>query len=588
MSTETEWIKAIKETSDNSTSPFDTDLMKEAFNDILNIINSLDDDDPRLQAAVDIITDDNTKTEIFSETGSKIDELLCSDNIADVNQGLLLLETSNILQELFIDSTKTHSFFDFFELTVDKYCLFKELYDALFGKDSRYTHRIPILEFLVKHAPPALTWAQDLDAYLRISWHNEDSWPEREALSKTRLQILDGDIDDTFMTDMVRIKVNTDGTFTLITHDFQQIVCSATVLAQIALQFPEHELLLDTLLALIKDTLPDESIYPFSLSLRDTAATHSSRELVQALVRTLRSDTLKKCHWVRESAVSNPMFSLNELTEMVDLKDRYVLKGIVQNPNCSDELKAQVNELLQDEEKYPGQTSTYTLSSNTGTYGETAYMGLDELVTYCLKVHQDEAEYFLMNFELPEGVTVDQGKHFMDNLQQMAWGETLTHLGSFENCSEVEKPRPAKNGWLLLDSMVKSNCEYEDELQGTVYFELQLEYPLDPAKLTWHTDSRGKWGVEYDETIYRGQSGSPDYQGGYATALKLFIDGEWKELPSIIGTSWHYEFLLKGCDVDKSLDTARADMKVWLLENHPDLKQAITSIHPAEQTSPES
>ena len=175
----------------------------------------------------------------------------------------------------------------------------------------------------------------------------------------------------------------------------------------------------------------------------------------------------------------------------------------------------------------------------------------------------------------------------MDNLQQMAWEDTRTRLGSFEHCAEVETPRLPKNGWLLLESMVKSDCEYEDELQGTVYFELQLEYPLDPDKLIWHTDSRGKWSAEYDGIIYRGQSGSPDYQGGYATSLKLFIDGEWKELPSIIGTSWYYDFLLKGCDVDKSLETAHADMKAWLLENHPDLKQAIASIHPTEQTSPE-
>jgi len=585
MSTETEWIKALKETRNKSTTQLDlfgTVPPEETIHDsiISTLMNGFAPGQPVVP--VDIGTDQDTKVEILSEMGTKIHGLLVSDNIADVNQGLLLLETPNILRDLFIDTTKTRSFFDFFDVTVDRYCLFKEVYNIIFGKESKYTHPLPILEFLVQHAPSTLTWAQDIDAYLRIPWNDEETWPKRKALAKTRLQTLNGPTDDSFMNDVVRVKVNTDGTFVLITNDFQQTVCSASVLAQIALQFPKHELLMNTLLNTLKDDLPAESLYPLSLSLRDIASSHSNRELIQELVKTVYSNTLETCHWVRESAVRNPIFSLNELTAMVDLNDRYILKGIVKNPNCSDQLKARVNTLLEDEETYPVVFYKYTLSSNTGTYGETAYMGLDELVSYCLKVHQDDAEYFLMNFELPEGVAVDQGQYFMDNLQQMAWQETRTRLGSFEDCPEVDTSRTTKDGWLLLESMVNSDCEYDDELQGTVYFELNLEYPLDPTKITWHTDIRGKWGLEYDGVIHRGQSGSPNYQGGYATALKLFIDGEWKELPSIIGASWYYDFLLNGCDVDKSLDTAHADMKAWLLENHPDLKKAITSIHSTE------
>ena len=569
MSTETTWIKDLLPKKDSiDLTGFTAEEIMRAF----------------MASGIEISIEEKEVQEVFTEDGKKIHSLLESNNVAEVEQGLVLLETPYVLDKCFVDTSTEHSFFDFFELTVDKYCLFKELYDALFVANSRYTHRMSILEFIVQHAPPTLTWAQDLDAYLRIPWNDEDTWPERKALSKTRLQTLDGDIDRAFINDLVRIKANVDGTFVLITNDFQQISCSAEVLGRIGQQFTEHKRLLEQLRSL-PTSVPDESLYPLSLVLRDIAPIHSDRSFLQGLV-PIYGSYYKKWHWVRESAVSNPMFSLNELTAMIELEDRYILKGIVQNPNCSDELRARVNTLLEDEETYPVVFHQYTLSSNTGTYGETAYMGLDELVSYCLKVHQDDAEYFLMNFELPEGVAVDQGQYFMDNLQQMAWRETRTRLGSFENCPEVETSRTANNGWLLLESMVKSDCEYEDELQGTVYFELDLEYPLAPNKITWHTDIRGKWGLEYDGVIHRGQSGSPDYQGGYATALKIFLDGEWKELPSIIGTSWYYDFLLKGCDVDKSSETAHADMKAWLLEKHPDLKQAITSIHPTE-ASPE-
>ena len=151
--------------------------------------------------------------------------------------------------------------------------------------------------------------------------------------------------------------------------------------------------------------------------------------------------------------------------------------------------------------------------------------------------------------------------------------------------SEVKSEHVGQEGWLLLGSVLHSNCDYDDSSTGTVYFEFELEYPLDINQIKWYTDEFGKWGAEYKGTMVRAQEGDPMYDGGYATSLKLFIDGEWKELPYIIGSSWYESYLLEECDVDTSSETAHADMKAWLLKNHPDLKQAINSIHTVESSN---
>ena len=121
-----------------------------------------------------------------------------------------------------------------------------------------------------------------------------------------------------------------------------------------------------------------------------------------------------------------------------------------------------------------------------------------------------------------------------------------------------------------------------------VFEHLSRSFPgegcIDTSKIQWSTDFRGKWGAEYDGKIYHAEAGYPDYSGGYATSLKMYKDNEWSELPSIVGTSWHYDFLLGGCDVDKNVDNAHEAMKKWLLEKHPELQNAISSIQSTPTT----
>lgn len=545
------------------------------------------------EEALDILVQAGVTLTTCSENGQKVNDLLISDDIESVNQALVILETPDILDSLitvFSSSNRPPTLFDFLGLSeslVGRF-IFMDIYEFVFGEKSKFKHRWPILEFIIQNCLSDLAWAKDIDAYIRIPWEESETWPAREPLSKTYLHSLDGEIDDLFIKDLIRIRENKDGTFGLITNDFQIISCSAQVLSVICQKYPEQSVIIGFLrekLNAFKQTLPSEIIYPLSLVFQKIATATTNRELLQLFVKTLPNKSKNSgpslygdCHWIRESAVANQVFTLNELIALRDIQDRYILKGILQNPNCSTELQQQIQELLQDEETYPVVTHKYIMSANNATFGSTGYMGLDELVAYCLKV-RGGCDTLVEELEFPEGKEVEQGQWFIKGVQHTAWNDFRTPLGFFDDCTENDVERINQSGVLLLESILYSDCEYDDEIVGSACFLFELEYPIDTSKIQWHTDFRGKWGAEYDGKIYRAQAGYPDYQGGYATSLKIYKDNEWSELPSIVGTSWYYDFLLNGCDVDKNVDNAHEAMKKWLLEKHPELQNAISSIH---------
>ena len=148
MSTETEWIKDLLPKKDS------IDLTGLTAEDLMSAF---------MAAGIEISIEEKEVQEVFTENGKKIHALLESNNSEEVEQGLVLLDTPDVLAKCFVDTSTEHSFFDFFELTVDKYCLFKDLYDALFGTDSVHpSHAHPRVHR--SDAPPTLTWAQDVDA----------------------------------------------------------------------------------------------------------------------------------------------------------------------------------------------------------------------------------------------------------------------------------------------------------------------------------------------------------------------------------------------------------------------------------------
>ena len=69
--------------------------------------------------------------------------------------------------------------------------------------------------------------------------------------------------------------------------------------------------------------------------------------------------------WVREAAASNELVNDKDISDLVKNGDRYILKGIIENPNATAGVKNEISEMLKDEKKYPVETDKYVIETNS-------------------------------------------------------------------------------------------------------------------------------------------------------------------------------------------------------------------------------
>jgi len=67
--------------------------------------------------------------------------------------------------------------------------------------------------------------------------------------------------------------------------------------------------------------------------------------------------------WVREAASSHESVKDKEISDLVKSGDRYILKGLLENPHCTDGIKKEITKKLEDENKYPIETGTYIIEN---------------------------------------------------------------------------------------------------------------------------------------------------------------------------------------------------------------------------------
>ncbi len=100
--------------------------------------------------------------------------------------------------------------------------------------------------------------------------------------------------------------------------------------------------------------------YNFSLRKKEIATDHqTSRSVIEKLI----TDDYR---WVRETAASHPEIDKSRISELIKTGDRYILKGILKNPNCDEKCKKIINKLLTDINKYPVQKDKYTIGHDEG------------------------------------------------------------------------------------------------------------------------------------------------------------------------------------------------------------------------------
>ena len=69
-----------------------------------------------------------------------------------------------------------------------------------------------------------------------------------------------------------------------------------------------------------------------------------------------------QCRWVRQAAASHASLNKNEILQLIDSGDRYILKGLKENTNCDTNVIKKITTLLEDEDKYPLEYTTYSVA----------------------------------------------------------------------------------------------------------------------------------------------------------------------------------------------------------------------------------
>jgi len=166
-----------------------------------------------------------------------------------------------------------------------------------------------------------------------------------------------------YLTELYELHQNKDGTTT--GWDSDEDYCPKLYLIWIILNHSNcSEPILETA-SQIDDDENNIDGYCSSL-LRKAVALNkkSNKKIIDVLL-------LDKYRWVRQAAGSHLSLKKNDILKLIGTGDRYILKGLKENMNCDDTMVKNISTLLDDEEKYPLEYTTYTINqpSDPGRIG---------------------------------------------------------------------------------------------------------------------------------------------------------------------------------------------------------------------------
>ena len=205
--------------------------------------------------------------------------------------------------------------------------------------------------------------------------------------------------------------------------------------------------------------------------------------------------------WVREAASSHELVKDKEISDFVKSGDRYILKGLLENPHCTDGIKKEITKKLEDEKKYPIETGTYIIENGgCGEYtgGSMTVEEMAEAITksdgYELPgdwYQYDDIYHNFGDYYLHESVCLPDGTSESLNLEITS---SITDNGS--------------------DFVMSANT---DESGNVDDYELELEDIFDPSKVTIYEYDGLVNGYEYDNEDFEGSPEGESIPGdGYA------------------------------------------------------------------------
>ena len=205
--------------------------------------------------------------------------------------------------------------------------------------------------------------------------------------------------------------------------------------------------------------------------------------------------------WVREAASSHKSVKGKKISDLVQNGDRYILKGLLENPNCTDGIKSDITKKLEDENKYPVETDTYIIKN----------WGCGEYTGGSMTVEE-------MADEIVEGDGYSLPREYYEY-------EDLYHcFGDYDLKEEILLPDGTSEKLnLTLETDITDcgadfvMCAVSSESGEVGNYEIELEDVFDPTKVSVSEECGLVEGYKYDGDYFEGEGDGESTSGdGYS------------------------------------------------------------------------
>jgi len=205
--------------------------------------------------------------------------------------------------------------------------------------------------------------------------------------------------------------------------------------------------------------------------------------------------------WVREAASSHKSVKGKKISDLVKSADRYILKGLLENPNSKDGIKAEIRDKLVDESKYPIETDTYIIEN--GGCGE--YTGGSMTVE-----------------EMADAIVGSDGSSLPGEYYQYV--DIYHCFGDYDLNENILMPDGTCESLNLTLETDITDCGADFVMNASTSesgevgnYEIELEDLFDPTKLTVSEEYGLVEGYEYDGDYFEGESEGESTPGdGYS------------------------------------------------------------------------
>jgi ankyrin repeat protein len=238
-----------------------------------------------------------------------------------------------------------------------------------------------------------------------------------------------------------------------------------------------------------------------------------------------------KYGWVREAAASHQSIDGDTIEKLLKSGDRYILKGLANNPNVSEKKKREIETLLLDTDKYPVYKQEYIIGYDCNVYsGETVKGKIPiDIVAEAVAGEYDSWEEYIW----------DNQWHDYDDIEHTnGIADPATHIhypdGSREEIDiKVDARDDAEDSWDdIAKRYPKGTFLHEAQIYNKAYgwddwyrHSIELEYEIDPLLIKPTYSDGIVSGYKYGENDYFKETGGESSQGkGSEFSLYIVTD----------------------------------------------------------------